>query len=297
MGAVPSVEGASRAGGRGEPFDRVAVALVLGALVAMYAPTLYDWQFGARASESQGHELLILLVSAWLGFSMRNRLAALPSMPALAGGAALLAVGLCVYVVGRAFDALRLELASLMVLVIALLLRWRGWPAVRLAWFPIFFLLFAFPLPYVWVLTITGPLKEAVSAAATQILFWLGYPIGRSGVVITIAQYQLLVVEACAGLQTMFVLEAMGLLYANLVKHTLVLRNVLLAVLVVPVSFAANVVRVIVLALVTYYFGDDAGQGFLHDFAGVVLFIVGLVLIVGVDIVLGRLLRTKGALA
>ena len=54
-----------------------------------------------------------------------------------------------------------------------------------------------------------------------------------------------------------------------------------------PISFAANVTRVIILVLVTYHFGDEAGRGFVHGFAGMVLFIVALTLILAVDNVLG----------
>jgi exosortase len=151
------------------------------------------------------------------------------------------------------------------------------------------FPLFAAPLPLEWVLALTGPLKMAVSAVATDLLSGLGFDIGRSGVVITIGQYQLLVTEACAGLQTMFTLEAMGLLYANLMNHNSVARNIMLAVLVVPIAFTANVVRVIVLALVTYYLGDAAGQGFLHGFAGTTLFAIALCLVIAVDWLMGRL--------
>ncbi|MFY7855752.1 MAG: archaeosortase/exosortase family protein, partial [Rubrivivax sp.] len=46
------------------------------------------------------------------------------------------------------------------------------------------------------------------------------------------------------------------------------------------------VVRVLILVLVTFHFGDAAGQGFVHDFAGLVLFLVALVLILVVDRVL-----------
>ena len=53
--------------------------------------------------------------------------------------------------------------------------------------------------------------------------------------------------------------------------------------LIVPISFFANVIRVIILVLVTYHFGDEAGQGFVHGFAGMVLFIVALSLILAVD--------------
>jgi hypothetical protein len=37
------------------------------------------------------------------------------------------------------------------------------------------------------------------------------------------------------------------------------------------------------LSLITYHFGDAAGQGFLHGFAGMVLFMSALVLIIGFD--------------
>lgn len=61
------------------------------------------------------------------------------------------------------------------------------------------------------------------------------------------------------------------------------MRNVALALLIVPISFVANIVRVCILVLVTYHFGDEAGQGFVHGFAGMVLFIVALTLILLVD--------------
>ena len=93
----------------------------------------------------------------------------------------------------------------------------------------------------------------------------------------------LLVADACAGLHTLLTLEALGLLYLKLVQRGSALRNIGLAVLVVPISFTANVIRVTTLSLITYYFGEEAGQGFLHGFAGMVLFLSALFLIFGLD--------------
>ena len=118
---------------------------------------------------------------------------------------------------------------------------------------------------------------------------------GRSGVILTVGPYQLLVADACAGLNSLFTLEALGMLYLNLMNYTSALRTVMLAILIVPISFASNVVRVIILVLVTYHFGDEAGQGFVHGFAGMVLFMVALVLILFTDSVLGLLLFKKKA--
>ncbi|WP_204282624.1 archaeosortase/exosortase family protein, partial [Klebsiella variicola] len=74
---------------------------------------------------------------------------------------------------------------------------------------------------------------------------------GRSGVVLTVGPYQLLVADACAGLNSMFTLEALGLLYMNIMNYQSAARNLLMALAIVPISFVANIVRVCILVLVT----------------------------------------------
>ena len=139
------------------------------------------------------------------------------------------------------------------------------------------------PLPGAVVDTLTMPMKMAVSYVAETYTFWADYPIARTGVILQIGQYKLLVADACAGLHTLFTLEALGLLYLNIIRHDSLFRNVTLAILIVPISFTANVIRVMILTVITYHFGDEAGQGFLHGFAGMVLFLSALLLIIGVD--------------
>lgn len=151
------------------------------------------------------------------------------------------------------------------------------------------------PLPAAVVAALTQPMKAAVSASVVGLLQPLGYPIARSGVIISIGQYDLLVADACAGLQTLFSLESLGLLYLDQVRHPRLARGVILALLVFPIGFIANVVRVAVLALITYHLGDAAGQGFLHGFAGIVLFLCALALIIAADGLLRRLLPAKEA--
>ena len=172
-------------------------------------------------------------------------------------------------------------------LLASLLLLFHSARGLKLVWFPLFFLLFMVPLPEALVAAVTAPLKSAVSAVASSLLYTAGYPVGRSGVIMTVGPYQLLVADACAGLNSMFTLEALGMLYMNLMGYTSVRRNVALAILLIPTAFFANIVRVMILVLVTYHFGDEAGQGFVHGFAGMVLFMVALMLMLVLDKVLG----------
>jgi exosortase B len=288
--STPLNGAAPQAGAASGGSSRFALATALTGLAAAYLPTYWDFTVGRAAAEAQGHELLVLAIAAWLVWRQRGALAALPTAPRSGVAAALLGVGVLMYVFGRSQQFLRIELLSQLPVLAALVVGAKGWAGLRMVWFPLFFLMFVIPLPYALVIALTGPLKAGVSAVTTQLLFWAGYPVGRSGVVITIGQYELLVSTACAGLQTMFTLEALGLVYVSLKGYRSALRNALLALLVVPVSFCANVIRVMVLTLVTYHFGDDAGRGFVHGFAGIVLFMTALVLIMAVDRLLTWLL-------
>ena len=213
--------------------------------------------------------------------------------PASALGWAVFAIALGLYILGRSQQIMLFELGSFIWMLAAILLVKRGSSALKVMWFPLFFMLFMIPLPGTVVTTLTMPMKMAVSYATANILHWADYPIARNGVELQIGQYQLLVADACAGLQTLLTLESLGLFYMNVVRHTSVFRNVVLAILIVPISFTANVIRVITLTLVTYYFGDEAGQGFLHGFAGMVLFVSALVLILGIDALLQYFVKMR----
>jgi exosortase B len=255
---------------------------VLAGLVVLFAPTFHNLFTGAWIGEEQGHGPIIFALTLWLIWRKWPAVLALRAQPSWLGWA-LLAVGLALHLLGRSQSILMFEVSSILCVMAAIIVVKRGLAALRLLWFPFFFMLFMVPLPSELVAALTLPMKMAVSYVTEQLLFLAGYPIGRSGVVLQIGQYQLLVADACAGLQTLLTLEALGLFYLNVVRHTSAVRNVALAILIIPISFCANVVRVVTLTLVTYYYGDAAGQGFLHGFAGMVLFLTALVLILGVD--------------
>jgi len=277
------------------PLDPMATALVALGVALLYGPTYWDLLHGLWAAQSQGHEPLVVMICVWLLWRKREVISRIDHPGAPRSTAVVLGMGLLLYVFGRTQQFVRFELISQVFVIAAVPLYYRGWAAVRCVWFPLFFLMFVVPLPYSAVMAITSPLKSAVSVVATHGMSALGYPIGRSGVVITIGQYQLLVAEACAGLQTMFTLEAMGLLYTNLMAYRSAVRSLILAVMVVPVAFCANVVRVIILVLITYHLGDEVGQGFVHGFAGLVLFGVALAFIMGFDRLLGAVLPQRWA--
>jgi exosortase len=164
---------------------------------------------------------------------------------------------------------------------------------LRALWFAILFIAFMMPLPGTFVDALTGPLKQNVSRIAEQLLYLAGYPVARNGVMLTVGQYQLLVADACSGLNSMFSLGALGLLYLYLKGYGSVLRNAVVLASILPIAFFANIVRVLILVLITYHFGDEAGQGFLHGAAGIVLLLAALSSIVFLDAILARTIKPR----
>jgi exosortase B len=283
---------------------------VLLGLLALYLPTYYDLANGLWDSEEHAHGPIILVVVLYLIWTQREiffKAAVGPGAIALPAGMSegvdtkrpvlgwsLLAAGLVLYALGRSQDILLFEVGSQIPILLGALLVTIGAGAARSLWFALFFLLFMIPLPGFVVDAATGPLKQQISVISENVLYQFGYPIARSGVVLTIGPYQLLVADACSGLHSMFSLSAMGLLYLYLVAHKSWLRNGILIASILPIAFAANVVRVMILVLVTYHFGDEAGQGFIHGFASILLFIVALLFLFALDGLLGLLFRGPG---
>lgn len=266
--------------------DLPALLLVLFGLLVMYVPEYILLSRTIWRSDEQGHGPIIFAVALWLLYGMRHALAELPAKPATLSASVVLLIGALLYAFGRSQDIFIFSIGSQIWVLAGLALLFKGWRAVRMIWFPLFFLLFMVPLPEALVASVTAPLKTAVSYVASSLLYAMGLPVGRSGVMLTVGQYQLLVADACAGLNSMFTLEALGMLYMNLMRYTSVARNVTLALLLVPIAFVANIARVMILVLVTYFFGDAAGQGFVHGFAGMVLFMIALMLMLVVDKIL-----------
>lgn len=266
----------------GARHDLPSYAVIGVALALLLVPTFYDLLNSVWITEEQGHGPIVLAVSIWLIVRNWGAMLDARSQPSRVGWW-VLGLGLLAYLIGRSQQILLFEAGSIIPLVLGVGLLLYGGRSMRVQWFAFFFMAFMVPLPGIVVETLTMPMKMLVSYVAEHIMYWMGYPVSRAGVILNVGQYQLLVADACAGLHTLFTLEALGLLYLNLVRRQSVARNVALAILIVPISFAANSIRVIALSLITYHFGDEAGQGFLHGFAGMVLFLSALALIVSVD--------------
>jgi exosortase B len=259
-------------------------------IAALYLPSYWNAAQGLWQTDEFGHAPLILGIVAWLFWQTRHAVDRAADAPLSGSGWLLLALGLALYALGRAAELSSVEFASQVFVAGAVLLLLKGTQALRAAWFPVFYLVFMVPLPGTAVDALTEPLKHWISIIVVDVLHAVGYPIGRSGVMITVGRYELLVADACSGLNSMFSLAALGALFIHIMGRKSRLHTALLVLAIVPIAFAANIVRVVSLVLITYHFGDAAGQGFLHGAAGIVLMLVALLAFFALDACLARCL-------
>lgn len=256
---------------------------VIAGLLVLYIPTFYDLAATIWQSEEHAHGPIILAVIVWFIWEERQALLLAPLNRAPGAGYSLLVFGLLFYALGRSQGIILFEVGALAPILAGVLLAARGWEGLRALWFPLIFIVFLVPLPGFFVDALTVPLKQHVSEIAEQLLYAAGYPIARNGVVLIVGQYQLLVADACSGLNSMFSLSALGLVYLRLMRYRSWLHNGLIIASILPIAFGANIVRVMILVLVTYHLGDETGQGFTHSFAGMLLFMVALLMLLGLD--------------
>jgi exosortase len=260
----------------------------LAALLIVAVPTIVRLGKQVWTMEFGAHGPIVLATGGWLLWRQ------IPAMVQEARpghfGLTLLAalVSLPIYVFGRAYDLLSLEAAGVYGFGIALLHQRFGVVAMLKNWFPIFYLGLLLPMPGWFLDEFTAPLKLLVSAMSAGIVEPFGIPIVREGVTMTVGPYELLVEDACSGLNSLIGLIAITLFYIYLLRNASWRYSLFLVCMIIPVAIMANAIRIVILILLTYFFGDAVGQGFLHVTAGLFLFALSLLLMFAIDNAVSR---------
>jgi exosortase B len=263
--------------------------LLASCFVAAYVPTYIKLIQGPWRTEQEGHGPLIILAAAWMAWQCRDQLRKVSIAPAPLAGWVFLVVGLVLMIVGRSQDVLMVEVLSQIPVIAGCILLMAGWQVLRILAVPLGFLAFSAPPPG-WLLDAgTVPLKAFVSDLVTQVLYAAGYPIAQNGVMIMIGPYQLLVKDACAGMNSIYALSAIGVFYVYSISNGSRLRNAILLLSILPITIAANFLRVLALVLIAYHVGIDAVEGIYHDLTGFALFVVAFGLLMILDLVLGAI--------
>ena len=273
------------------------IVLALGA-AAIALPTMISVAKESWSTEQGAHGPIVLLTGVWLLFRAWKGSGPIAPPPVWRPVALMVPI-LTLFVVARISQIVEIEGYLMYAVLLTAMYALVGGAMMRRLAFPLIYMAFVFPPPDTVVYALTLPMKIIITKSAVGLLSVIGYPVGYSGVWIQIGQYQLLVAAACAGLNSIISLSVLATFYIYIRHAGDVTRALILALFIVPVAMAANFVRVLILILLTYHAGEAAAQGFLHNFAGMTMFVAALMIMFAIDTAIGpfvdRLKRARKA--
>lgn len=219
------------------------------------------------------HCWLVPLAVVGLVIYRRNELAALPvagsnlGLPALAGA-------LFIYWVGYLADNIYLGYAALLAYTGACILWFLGWRWLRALSFPVAFLFFMFPLPFMDNY-LAFPLRILMSNLSVTFLNLVGLSCVQSGTAIVSSpdfatglaageRFAVDVADPCSGIRSLFALMMVSALYAYLVMDR-TWQKWIIFLSSIPLAVAGNFARILMLTLGTITLGAETAIGSLEE--------------------------------
>ncbi|OQX79321.1 MAG: hypothetical protein B6D56_07315 [Candidatus Omnitrophica bacterium 4484_70.1] len=153
--------------------------------------------------------------------------------------------------------------------------------------FPILYLLLLVPPPLGILDTVTLPMRYGISILTATILKFLHYPIIREGLLLFVGGKEIFMGQPCSGFRSLITLFSLALVYVYTIQTKLIKKLIFIS-LTIPFVLIGNLIRIIILCLVTYYFGEKAAQGFFHNFSGIIIFLIMIFGLLGLERLLDK---------
>jgi exosortase len=263
------------------------------AYLALAIPTFISMAQLSWSSEAGAHGPIVLATGAWLFYHNREKIGLARTMPTWITLAAIVPL-LVLWGIGRIAAVLALESLALYGIGLVLMASQFGPKVLLRLWFPFAYLLFMITPPENWMVVGTQPLKLGLSTAAVDLAQWFGLTVGRTGVIIQVDGYQLLVATACSGVNSLFGICAITSFYVYLMHGSEPRYAAVLVATLLPVAILANLIRVVMLIFITHYFGEEVMEGIIHSITGIGMFVLSLVILLALDRILHPIMQRVG---
>lgn len=252
---------------------------------SLYATVIYVLYRSTWMASDYTHAYFILPISFWLVWrkhtSLREHLKKIkPDNNFL--GLFIFSMGILMFIFGKRQNYIFITTLSLLPVLYGLIHYLYGLSITRIVSFPVFYLILLVPLPLGIVDSITLPMRYGITIATEVILGLFDYPITREGLLLSIGSNDLFMGQPCSGFRSLITMFSLALVYVYLSKTSLPKKTLLIS-FIIPLSLFGNLIRVITLCIITYYFGEAAGQGFFHNFSGIVIFMIILSGLIGLE--------------
>ena len=244
--------------------------------VAVIAAVALSWQNFQKLWDdwmtlpAYSHGVLVPFVFGLLVFLERDRLRNLDDSPSL-WGVVLIGTGVLCLETGTLSGLYFIQQVSVLFLVAGIVAGYWGLRTLNATRFPILYLLFMIPLPYLIFNAIALPLQMIAAKGSAHLLEMLQIPVYREGNIINLPHISLGVVKACSGIQSLVSLLAIAVLLTK-IGNVKGWPGILFILSAVPIAVFANMIR-IAGAGVLGSMNPDLAEGFFHLFSGWVVFL------------------------
>ncbi len=252
--------------------------LLLLIAILLYLPALREFLYDWYHDDNYSHGFLIPFVSGYLVWQKREVLRAF-EIKSNIFGLVILIFGLAIFTIGTAGAEWFVTRVSLIIVLAGILLYLFGKEIIKSIWFPIVFLIFMIPIPYVIYYGLAFPMQIFSTELAFGSLKLIGFSALRQGNIIHLPNYSLEVVAACSGLRSLISLSALSAVFAYITQRSSLKRSVLF-LSAVPIAIIANVFRLFVTAIGAVIIGPEFAEGFLHEFSGLLVFVTAIILLI-----------------
>lgn len=260
-------------------------------VAVLYSPTFLHLYSVKWEALDYTHAYFILPVSLYLVWSKRNQIKDTIQDTRAEGklfGLPILLFGILMFVFGWRQIYHLISILSLIPVLTGLIIYLYGTRVMKVLWFPVVYLLLLVPPPLGILDSITLPMRHGISSATEILLELAQYPISRDGLLLTIGYNDIYMGQPCSGFRSLITLLSLGLVYVYISKISIP-KKFILSAFIVPLALFGNLIRVITLCLITFYFGEEAGQGFFHNFSGIVMFIITIIGLMSIESLLEKM--------
>lgn len=269
-------------------FPLLLVMLLVAVTYAEIVPGMVmDWY----KDDNYSHGFIVPLISGWFLYNRREELKKALVEP-WGPGLLVIIFGLIQLTaawLGTEYFTMR---SSLVVLLAGITLYLFGKGVFKIALLPLAYLLFMVPIPYIIYDAAAFPLKLFITKVSVWCLKLLGVVVWREGNILMFPNVTFEVADACSGTRSLMSLLALGVAYA-VISQTSNLKRWIIVLATVPIAIFTNAIRVIATGILAQWWGAAAAEGFFHEFAGMLVFALAMVLLVLLGTLLGRIGNKK----
>ncbi|MRR55644.1 MAG: exosortase/archaeosortase family protein [Deltaproteobacteria bacterium] len=265
---------------------RLQLLLALSLLAGLYYTIIPEMVQQWYNDDNYSHGFIIPLISGWFLYTRWDSLKKALVEP-WGPGLLIIIFGLIQLTVGWLCTEYFTMRSSLVVLLAGMTLYLLGKGVFRRALLPLAYLLFMVPIPYIVYDAAAFPLKLFITKVSVWVLKAAGIVVWREGNILMFPEVTFEVADACSGTRSLMSLLALGVAYA-IISQRSNLKRWILVLATIPIAIFTNALRVIVTGILAQWWGAKAAEGFFHEFAGMAVFALAMLLLVALGTLLAR---------